>query len=268
MQKRHQNRIQYFEEQRYTTSKYVIPVLNEFSRINPGTSIFEIGCGEGGNLEPFLDMGCKVTGVDLSAYKIELARSFFDGHPNRQNLTLLCDDIYKLDPVSYQFDIIIMRDVIEHIHDQQKFMYFVKPFLKPESVLFLAFPPWQNPFGGHQQVCRSSLLSKLPYFHLLPVSLYRRVLHAGGENEATITNLLEVKETGLTTERFLKIIRQAGYRILFSRYYFINPNYEVKFHLKPVEQCRLIARIPVLRNYFTSSVYYLLSKEHTRPEPN
>ena len=94
------------------------------------------------------------------------------------------------------------------------------------------------------------------------------MLLSGGENEATVTNLLEVKETGLTTERFMKIVRGAGYRILFSRFYIINPNYEVKFHLKPLKQCPLIARIPVIRNFFTTSVYYLLCKEPVKPETN
>lgn len=266
MQKRHQNRVKYFEEQGYTTTKYVIPLIIDFRKITPETTIFEIGCGEGGNLKPFLDLGCRVTGVDMSEHKIELARSFLDNHPYRQNLTLLSDDVYNLDPEKHQFDVIIMRDVIEHIHDQERFMHFIKPFLKPEGVFFLAFPPWQNPFGGHQQVCRNRLLSKLPYFHLLPAGFYARVLRSGGESDGTITSLLEVKETGLTIERFLKITRKAGYQILFSRYYFLNPNYEVKFRLKPVMQCRLISCLPVFRNFFTTSVYYLLTQGAAKNE--
>jgi len=152
-----------------------------------------------------------------------------------------------------------MRDVIEHIHDQKKFMAFVQQFLHDESLFFLAFPPWQNPFGGHQQICKNKILGALPYFHLLPSCCYRLLLKSGGESEATIGNLLEVKETGLSIERFQKIVETSGFQILSKRYYFINPNYEIKFGIKPVRQSRLIGGIPWLRNFLTTSVFFLLS---------
>ena len=44
----------------------------------------------------------------------------------------------------------MMRDVIEHIHNQDKFFGFLKNFMSEKS-LILCIPPWQNPFGGHQQ---------------------------------------------------------------------------------------------------------------------
>src|SRR5690606_22371864 len=97
-------------------------------------------------------------------------------HPNKLNLELICEDIYKANLNGRQFDLIIMRDVIEHIPNQELFMKYVKKFLKSDGKFFLAFPPWQNPFGGHQQVCRNNLLSKLPWFHLLPKNLYKLVL--------------------------------------------------------------------------------------------
>jgi SAM-dependent methyltransferase len=261
MQKRHQNRIQYFEEQNYTTGKYVIPFINEFRPVKPDMNILEIGCGEGGNLKPFLDLGYQVTGVDLAGNKINLARSFFVNHPHYENLNLICDDIYNVPPPVRKFDLVLMRDVIEHIHDQEKFMLYVRPFIKENGVFFLAFPPWQNPFGGHQQVCRNRVLSKLPYFHLLPVRIYRYLLKSGGESEPVISSLLEIKETGLTIEKFQRILKKSGYRILLKKFFLINPNYEVKFNLRPVRQCSLISGIPVLRNFLTTSVYYLISPD-------
>lgn len=258
MQERHSNKQQYFEEQSLTTKKYVVPYLSQFISINSDITVLEIGCGEAGNLKPFLDLGCKATGIDIACQRIELARRFYDNYDNKDNLELICDDIYKVKPEK-QYDIIIMRDVIEHIPDQERFMGFVKHFLKPGGKFFLGFPPWQNPFGGHQQVCSSKILSKLPYFHLFPKSIYTFILKAFGENENKIRGLIEIKETGISIERFERILKTENYTILNRTFYFINPNYETKFGLRPRKQAGLLASIPWLRNYFTTAMYYVIS---------
>lgn len=102
-------------------------------------------------------------------------------------------------------------------------------------------------------------LSKVPYFHLLPAAIYRRVLKLFKEHPSTIDNLLEVKETGISIERFEKIIRKTRYRVLDKKHYAINPIYQYKFGWKPREQIGLIKAIPYIRNYFTTCVYYLVT---------
>jgi 2-polyprenyl-3-methyl-5-hydroxy-6-metoxy-1,4-benzoquinol methylase len=62
----------------------------------------------------------------------------------------------------------LLKDVIEHIHDQPKLIAWMKSYLAPNGTIFFGFPPWQMPFGGHQQLCRNKVLAKLPYYHLLP----------------------------------------------------------------------------------------------------
>jgi len=258
VQERHLDRNKYFDEQVYTTEKYVIPFINKTITIDKDISVLEIGCGEGGNLKPFLDIGCKSTGVDLSEKKIENGKQFFDDHPNKSNLTLIAEDIYQSESLG-QYDLIIMRDVIEHIHDQERFMNYVKKYLKPDGKFFLAFPPWYNPFGGHQQICKNKLLSVLPYYHILPQSIYKGILKLFNEDKDRIESLLEIKETGITIERFQKILSDNNYKIEKKKFYFINPNYEVKFGLKPKSQLSLISLIPGLRNFVTTSCYYIVS---------
>jgi SAM-dependent methyltransferase len=259
MQERHKNKIRYFTEQGLTSEKFVVPFLADLVTYTPKTSVLEIGCGEAGNLKPFLDMGCNCTGIDISCGRIELAKEFYSDHPNRQNLTLICSDIYLVNP-DHKFDVIIMRDVIEHIPDQEKFMGFIKDFLQPEGKFFLAFPPWQNPFGGHQQLCMSRLLSKLPWLHLFPWPIYRLVLKIFGESEGTITGLKEIKDTGISIERFERILRNENYKTQKRVFWFINPNYQTKFGLKPRKQSRFISSLPWLRNFFTTAMYYVISK--------
>ena len=260
MQERHKNKKRYFDEQARTTEKFVVPYLKDLMELSAETEVLEIGCGEAGNLKPFVDLGCKATGIDIACNRIELAREFYSDHKLKNNLELICSDIYKVDPAGKKYDLIIMRDVIEHIPNQEKFMGFVKSFLKAKGKFFLGFPPWQNPFGGHQQISNNKILSKLPYFHLLPKSIYTFILKAFNESDSKIKGLMEIRETGISIERFERILKKEGYTVEKRDFYLINPNYETKFGLKPRKQNRLVSTIPVVRNFFTTAMYYVVSK--------
>jgi SAM-dependent methyltransferase len=166
-------------------------------------------------------------------------------------------DIYKVDAdkdLSGLFDIIILKDVIEHIHDQAKLIGWMKHFLKPGGIVFFGFPPWYMPFGGHQQMCRSRI-SKLPYIHLLPRSIYRWILNRKKE---PVEAMMEIRDTGISIERFEKICRKEGYDFLHVRHYLLNPIYEWKFGWKPRKQFSLIRAIPFVRNFYTTCVYYII----------
>ena len=255
MQERHKDKQRYFNEQIYTTEKYVIPFIQQEKKLDASLKVFEIGCGEGGNLKPFVDLGCTCVGVDLSLSKIENGKKFYAGS---SNIELICRDIYDMPEYFGKFDVLIIRDVIEHIHDQDRFLGFIKQFLNEGAVIFVGFPPWQNPFGGHQQICNSRFLAALPYYHLLPTSLYKGILHLFGESKEKIASLLEIKETGISLDRLEKLARNNSYSIKRKILYFINPNYEVKFGLKPRKTYKLL-QIPVLRNFYTTCGYYLLT---------
>lgn len=258
MQKRHRDPNRYFNEQVYTTQKYVIPFIERMKAVTADLKVFEIGCGEGGNLKPFADMGCQCVGVDLNHVKIDRGKVFFK---DSQNVELICRDIYDMPEHFGKYDVVIIRDVIEHIHDQEKFLAFIKSFLNKDAVLFVAFPPWHNPFGGHQQMCNNKLLSVLPYFHLFPVPVYRAILKLFGESQSTIEGLLEIKETGISIERFERISRKNNYQISSRILYFINPNYEIKFGLKPRRLWGFLAAFKAVRNIYCSCGYYLINSK-------
>ena len=100
MQERHLDRKKYFAEQAGTTEKYVIPFIRETIDISEDTSVLEIGCGEGGNLLPFLNIGCnRIVGVDLAAGKIKNARDYSSGHPDKDKITFIHKDIYDLEEI-------------------------------------------------------------------------------------------------------------------------------------------------------------------------
>jgi SAM-dependent methyltransferase len=262
MHDRYTDRERYFREQAHTTVKHVIPFIESIMPVGASISVMEIGCGEGGNLLPFLEAGCRrITGIDLSESKIENARRFYADIPDGRKIEFIAADIYESGSIG-TFDLVMMRDVLEHIHNQEKFFAFVKRFLSLGGILFIAFPPWCNPFGGHQQMCDSSVLSRLPWIHLLPGGMYRRLLRAGKEDPAKIEALLEIRDTGINIGRFEKAIKKEGFIVLKKSLWFINPNFEIKFGLRPRRLPQLPGNIPFLRNFITTTVYYIISMPH------
>ena len=260
MQLRHSNPGLYFQEQSYTTEKYIVPFLkNEFA-ISEQTVVAEIGCGFGGNMLPFLEMGCTVYGIDISLRAIDIAGKSFAERSNTKQPHLMASDIFDIEPVSLpKFDLIIMRDVMEHLHNKEKFINHIANFIKPGGKLFIAFPPFMMPFAGHQQMCVSKLASKLPYYHLLPRSVYATVLRMFGESNAKIDGLLEIKDTRLHLWKFHRMIKKSQFSIVKEENYMINPNYEIKFGLKP-RKLPLVMNIPVVREFFITTSYILLQK--------
>ena len=143
------------------------------------------------------------------------------------------------------FDIILINDVIEHIHDKSLLLNKLKEFLKSGGgIIFLGFPAWQMPFGGHQQICRSPFISWTPFIHLLPLPFYKFLLKAFSEKENTISELLSIRETRITIEMYYRLVKELNLTILKEQFYLINPHYEVKFKLEPILLPRWLGKIP------------------------
>lgn len=239
----------------------VLPFIESCMRIGPDTRVLDIGCGEGGVLIPLLERGCRATGIELDETKAGHARELLAAYIDEGRAEVVNRNIYEeksLEAYSESFDLIILKDVIEHIPDQERFLPYLKRFLKPGGHVFMGFPPWYMPHGGHQQVCANRFLSMLPYFHLLPNPLYRSVLRLGGEGEYVIKDLMEVKSTGISIERLEGIARRSQYVIVKRTLFLVNPIYRYKFGWKPREQWAPVSNLPFLRNFVTTCAYYLL----------
>lgn len=260
----HKDKQTYINYQRENATNYVIPFIERKLKLFKGMHVMEIGCAEGGVLQAFINRGCIGTGVELLPGRHELAKKVFEEELKTGQVKLINKDIYKVDiqaEMPELFDLIILKDVIEHIHDQDKILAKLREFLKPNGHIFFGFPPWQMPFGGHQQVAKNKLLSRLPYYHLLPMKLYKAILRSFGETPNDIEQLAEIKETGISIERFQKLLKKNNYSVQLKEFYLVNPIYKYKFNLRARVQNRAISAIPYLRNYLTTCMYYLVKKE-------
>ena len=257
----HADRKRYFDIQADNARKYVIPFIEQYKPLTAGMRVLEIGCGEAGVLKAFTDRGCIAVGVELDEPRIIWAKEYMAAELATNKISFLSKDIYTVnaeEEFNGRFDIIILKDVIEHIHDQPKLIAWMKTFLNKAGVIFFGFPPWQMPFGGHQQIMKGRVLSKLPYFHLLPFGLYEAMLKIGKEN---VAEMVEIKETRISIERFEKIVADNQYAVVNKTHYLFNPIYEYKFGWKPRVQNKLLSKIRYIRNYFTTCVYYLIQEK-------
>ena len=257
----HADKNKYFDMQVQNTRNHVLPFIEKFMTIESGTRVLEIGCGEAGVLKAFIDRGCIGVGVELEEGRLVYARQFMQAELASNKVSFISEDIYKVNAEqAFQgnFDIIILKDVIEHIHDQPKLIAWMKSFLNKNGVVFFGFPPWQMPFGGHQQILGNRFLSKLPYFHLLPMALYKMILKIAKED---VASLAEIKDTQISIEQFERIAAQTGYKVVNQTHYLVNPIYEYKFGWKPKVQRPWISRLKYIRNYFTTCVYYLITPQ-------
>jgi len=92
-----------------------LQLIQEFAGPVNGKKIADLGCGGGLLAIPLLDRGADVTGVDISAESIAVAREVAGGRG-----TFNVGDICDLPLPSGSFDLVLLMDVMEHIESADK----------------------------------------------------------------------------------------------------------------------------------------------------
>ena len=274
----HTDKVRYFEMQRRIAAEYILPMLAAHVEVAAPWRVLEVGCAEAGVLKAFVDAGHHGTGIELEESRAQLARKFLADTDAR----IVTQDIYEVEPKELEprgFDAIILKDVIEHIPAQERMIPRLAEFLAPGGKIFFGFPPWMMPFGGHQQIGRSALVSKVPWIHLLPRRLYQSYVQLAGERSRIQDELADIRSTRITIERFERIVAEHGMEISERKLWLTNPIYALKFGIRAREQNKLFAQIPFFRNFVSTAAYYIISRasakqdtsvaetsSHTRPQ--
>lgn len=257
----HKDKKRYFNWQYKIAKDYIIPFLREFFPKDKTLRVLEVGCAEAGVLKAFVEQGHQCTGIELSDKRTALALEFQKEAVSAGQLRFINKNIYDIDvkgDLGHQFDLIILKDVIEHIPNQQRALGKLKEFLAPDGKMFFGFPPWQMPFGGHQQICDNKLLKSLPWFHLLPKFIYKRILEAANEKESTVVELLEIKDTGISIGQFEEYCSLNDLSVFKCKYFFTNPIYQLKFGLPVLSLPNFLGKFPFIRNFYITAAYYVV----------
>ncbi len=247
-----------YNQQVDNSRNYVLPFIEQTKPIKDGTTVLEIGCGEGGVMVPFLEKGAKCFGVDLDKIRIDIANDYLKDEVAAGKAEFLLKNVYDEDFLQRfkgYFDVIVLKDTIEHIPEQEKFVPYIKQLLKEDGQIFFGFPPWYMPFGGHQQVAEHKI-AMLPYYHILPKPIYMGILKLIGEPKNKLIELEEVYDTRISIERFERILKKSGLQVKNKQHYLLNPIYKYKFGWKPIKQTPIITAVPFVRNFLTTCVYY------------
>jgi SAM-dependent methyltransferase len=136
-----------------------------------GGRLLEVGCGSGAVLEILRDAGWQAEGVDFDPAAAATAR--------RRGLTVHVGSLDAQNLPAGRFDAIVMRHVIEHIHDPRGLLRECRRLLRSDGTLALLTP---NADGLGHRTFRSDAFYVDPprHLHLFnPRNLRRMVEEAG-----------------------------------------------------------------------------------------
>jgi 2-polyprenyl-3-methyl-5-hydroxy-6-metoxy-1,4-benzoquinol methylase len=261
--------LSYFEYERVVARDILIPWLEkhwlpkELPQENRMSfeqlTIGDFGCHQGGVLQAFREAGALAgKGFDLDTQSI--LQSPFQ---TNERFSLHVKDVLSLDPVVYQFDLILIRDVLEHIPNYSQVLKLAKACLKPGGKIFISFPPYYSPFGGHQQEA-SNWTRFVPFLHYLPASLFFKLVQTANSaymsQESSLQDMQSVSGTKMTLAKAEQAFKMAGLSIGHASYYSLRPEFTVRYGL-PVWQNNFLGTLPLLREMGTMGVYFLLQNE-------
>lgn len=243
----------YWTYQNKLAELHYIPLFENWGVSIEGKKVLDVGCGDGGFTSALAQAGAHCTGVEVRDFKWEYS------HPN---LRFIQQDILASEAqevIGEDYEIIILRDVIEHIPlaIKHQFLEALQQFAAPGAVVLITFPPFYSPFGLHQQTFLKSPLKKLPYLGWLPHSILTFLLKATGESDRARADVEEIRDCRMTLGKFKKIVKELNYTIENDKYYLIRPSHELRYGWRLRESN--LSRVPLLREIFILGSVFKLS---------
>jgi len=154
-------------------------------RLRPGAVVLDVGCGGGRHIrQTRLLPNIHAIGLDLGEHEVkETARMLreLDEHPVEWGGTVpgagewmvMRGSIYELPFQDESFDCVIISEVLEHLHEDDRALAEVRRVLKPGGVLAASVPRegpeavcwalskrYRNTPGGHVRIYRRKALRK------------------------------------------------------------------------------------------------------------
>jgi len=122
-------------------SAYLLQELAAFcGKLEPGTRVLDVGCGNGHMAGFFLSRSCQVVGIELSRQGVQLARLTY---PNARFEELPADQNILERLGEEPFDIVVSAEVIEHLYAPRDFARGCFAALKPGGQ-FLCTTPYHG----------------------------------------------------------------------------------------------------------------------------
>ncbi len=223
----------YAHYQRELARRFLIPFLEANAVRLDEADVLDIGCGDGGATREFARTAGRCVGLDIGDFP-------WEGGPN---LEFMKADILDADvarSLERQFDIVMLRDVIEHIPHKPRLMEHVGAALRGAGAVFVTFPPYYSAVGGHQQAeLTGAKLRYVPYMHLHP-------------------RLRHIARTRMTIGGFERLAKNEGLSIRARRLYTFRPSFELRYGVPTLGFAA--PWLAGLREILCTGAYYLLDR--------
>lgn len=111
--------------------------MNKINRIfdfsKESIKILDLGCGDGRLSKELVNLGHEVHGIDSSKAGLEIA--------TQNGIKPIEADLEQRLPIENDsFDLVLLLDVLEHLHSQKEILTEIKRILKPEGHLIITYP--------------------------------------------------------------------------------------------------------------------------------
>lgn len=236
----------------------IIPWLKRAGVMVTEPAVCEIGCAEGGVLAAFSELGAvKALGTDIQgALLTQISRPIWESLAIPMEFSLH-DVIYEDIPDQWQgvFDIVLLRDVIEHLDDPSVALKNISRLLKPGGVVVVTFPPYTSAFGGHQQLT-GTIGGALPFIHMLPWFLFKHIVEAGDPtNKEELERLHSIRCSAIGVA---EAAGNAGLNIIDERYFALRPVFKWKYQIGiPVFEVTKISSLPFVKSLAMEAAFLL-----------
>ncbi len=242
----------HFYEQKKHTESYLLPYferhLTDFQELN----ILEVGCAEGGFLDVLFEKNVPARGLELSEARVNIAKA------QNPKLDIMVGDITDagiVDAIADTFDLVVMRDTIEHIPNRTAAFGNISRLLKKQGHLYVTFPPRFSGFAGHQQNAKS-IFRFIPYLQLLPAAVIKTVGKMLNERPKMIEEIILNYRVGLTIGAFERYYSAFNFHPVVKELFLVRPTYKLRFDLAP----KRIPNIWGIREFAALGCEYLLRK--------
>ena len=240
----------HFDEQKKHTTSYLIPYFKKHLPTFKNFKILEIGCAEAGFLNVLYELGITAIGLELESQRVKIANE------KNPELKIFVGDITDdkiVEKIGNEFDLIVMRDTIEHIPNRMAAFSNIAKLLKKNGYLYVTFPPRFSGFAGHQQNGKS-VLRFVPYLHLLPEWTIRILGKIFKERINLIESVVLNYKEGLSIRAFEKYYSKFNFKPVVKELFLFRPIYKIRFIVTP----RKVPNIPFIREFIAFGCEYFL----------
>jgi 2-polyprenyl-3-methyl-5-hydroxy-6-metoxy-1,4-benzoquinol methylase len=138
------------------------------SRVWPGSSVLDLGCGSGWLTLALAERGARVLGLDIGDKAIEVARTYYQSVKTRINgsVSYQVADLNTIQLPLDQYDVVVAKGIWHHLVNPEHLADQIQRTLKPDGLL------WVSDINGEEGLAAVLIASALTF--VLPTQIAYR----------------------------------------------------------------------------------------------